>query len=164
MQVPWCKRNHRTIRYPELEGTHKEDRVHLLAPQRFTPNSNPISECWPNILCASSGLVPWLLPWEPVVVPSHSLVKSLLSIPNLTLPWHSSTHSLRSHHCLQRIDLCLACPCYCREDPFTAPVISRIIPWIQELIKHRVIRKKGELHHCSQTPWSQWCSCTAFPT
>ena len=35
---------HRIIEYPELEGTHKDQRVQHLAPHRTTPSPNPMSE------------------------------------------------------------------------------------------------------------------------
>ena len=78
----------RITEYPELEGTRKDHRVQLLAPQRTTQKSNPMPERTVQTLLELQQA--WChdhYPGEPVPVLSHPLVIKLFLIPNLNLPW-----------------------------------------------------------------------------
>lgn len=78
---------HRIIKYAELEETHKDHQIQVLAPQRTTQNSNRVSESIVQMLLdlwrftAATAALGNHFP-----VPSHSLVKNLFLIPSLTFP------------------------------------------------------------------------------
>lgn len=53
---------HIIVEYPELEETHKDHQVHLLAAHKTTWESDYMSE---SVVCSlnSDSLEPWTLPW-----------------------------------------------------------------------------------------------------
>jgi len=67
--------NQRLIEYPELEETHKDHWVQLLAQHWTTQNPNLMSE---SVEMSSWTWAAWCCDsWQPVSVPNHFLVKDL---------------------------------------------------------------------------------------
>ena len=86
------------IEYPELEGTHRDHWVQLLALHRTTQNSNPMPE---------SGIQMLLEFWQLGTVPTalgslfhvdHPLVKNLFLIPHMT--FHDTSPCWSLNPCL----------------------------------------------------------------
>ena len=95
------------LEYPKLEGTHKDHRVQLLAPQSTTPNSNPY--VWKHCPNASSARGDAHSPGQPVPCP---LQKGAEPFPHSQLPlhWHSSMPFPRALSLSQRAELSAAPP------------------------------------------------------
>lgn len=91
----------------ELEGTHKDQQIRLLAPQKTTQNPKPTYE---SVVLNSGTLGPWpLLPWGACSkCPITLSAKALLTISNLHFPWCSCIlFPQLDHWSLQSRDQCL---------------------------------------------------------